>query len=94
MGLSIVQLEAIRDEAFADDISIIDEMKAWTEEEARTFFESGGAEKPTKQAATVPVGSLCGLRPQVVFLFLVLPFYICGCVCVCGGGGVIIRVRR
>jgi hypothetical protein len=36
------QLETIRDEAFADDIAITEDMMAWTEEEARTFFESGG----------------------------------------------------
>ena len=50
-GLSRETLESVRAECFADDIAIdIDKMERWTEEEARSYFESGGAAEPSVAA--------------------------------------------
>ena len=45
MSLSLAELEAIRQEAFADDLPIHDAMLAWSSKAARAYFESGGAIK-------------------------------------------------
>ena len=43
------RLEALRSEAFADDLEIEDVMLEWNEAAARAFFETGGVTRP-KQA--------------------------------------------
>ena len=47
------KLEAVRADAFADDVPITDEMLnwAWTADEAAAYFESGGAAVPASVAA-------------------------------------------
>ena len=45
MGLTLVQLEELREEAMAEDIDITAMMFGWDEERARLFFENGGEEE-------------------------------------------------
>ena len=48
MPLSLAQLESIRCEEFADDITIdLDAMSSWTDDEARDYFASGGLKVPS-----------------------------------------------
>ena len=43
---SLAELEAIRANAFADDLEIEDEMLEWTEAAAQAYFETGGIARP------------------------------------------------
>jgi tetratricopeptide (TPR) repeat protein len=43
--------EELRDELFADDLEVTDEMTSWDEAEVSMFFESGGSVSPTKKAS-------------------------------------------
>ena len=59
--LTLTQLEALQFEAMADDVPIDIAMitapgACWSEDEARTFFESGGVKRPAwaKNAAAPP----------------------------------------
>ena len=49
MPLERHELEAIQADMCADDIEIPDAARAWSEEEAYAFFESGGTEWPSPQ---------------------------------------------
>ena len=46
MGLTQEQLEELREECFAEDLAIEEKMFAWTEDEARDYFDSGGIKAP------------------------------------------------
>ena len=45
-GLSASELEAIREEAFAEDLEITPEMAQWSRADAVQYFESGGTSVP------------------------------------------------
>ena len=82
MPLDMVELQAIQYECLAEDIDLdFEKMKLWTEEHARTYFESGGVDEPsvadsvdepsiTASIAAIrpaPTGPL-GRKPRVVLL--------------------------
>lgn len=47
MPLTLSELQDIQAEAMADDVDInLDQMSLWTADQAREFFESGGAQEP------------------------------------------------
>lgn len=45
--LTLEELLDIRDEYFSEDIPITDDMRFWSAERARAFFESGGSSEPS-----------------------------------------------
>lgn len=46
-GLTYEELKAIQLDAMADDVPIeLERMQRWTEDEARSYFESGGEDEP------------------------------------------------
>ena len=47
------ELEELRDESFADDIQITEDMRSWSAAQARAFFENGGSHPEAAGAATV-----------------------------------------
>ena len=64
MPLSLAELEELQAAAMADDVEIdLAEMSLWTEDEARSFFESGGAERPEPAAAPPPPPAAPSSRP-------------------------------
>ena len=56
MPLTIEQLRDIQYDEMADDLALADHMLEWTEDEARTYFQSGGFEVPEPQSMSVPCG--------------------------------------
>lgn len=46
MPLTLERIKQIQDECLADDIDVPPESVAWTEDEAFTYFESGGSALP------------------------------------------------
>lgn len=64
MPLSLAQLQDIQNDAMADDIEIdLEKMSLWTEGEARTYFESGGATEPPLPRVAVTAPYTRGSRP-------------------------------
>ncbi len=51
--LTLDALSDLRDEFFADDIPITDEMRFWSVDQARQYFESGGTEQVVAPVAQV-----------------------------------------
>ena len=45
------RVHRIRDEYFADDVAVTDEMRSWTDGELEQFFASGGETKPAKRGS-------------------------------------------
>ena len=53
---SMATLEDLRTEYFAEDVPIDESMAAWTENEAREYFDSGGVKKPGSGGAAALKG--------------------------------------
>mmetsp|Transcript_1566 Transcript_1566/g.5053 ORF Transcript_1566/g.5053 Transcript_1566/m.5053 type:complete len:1137 (-) Transcript_1566:498-3908(-) len=53
---SLAELKELQNECLADDVDVPPEATAWTENEARAFFESGGTVRPGSEPAA-PSGS-------------------------------------
>ena len=55
MPLTLAELEAVQQDALADDVAIdFERMKVWSLEEAEKYFESGGTEAPAVDVSESP----------------------------------------
>ena len=68
MGLALAEIEAIRTESFASDVAYdLDQLKLWSEDEVRDYFESGGeavqGAAASERAAAVPPVSMPPATP-------------------------------
>ena len=65
MPLTQAQLEDLQTEYFAEDVPIdLATMSKWTEEEARVYFDSGGAKMPGSGGGGSALSGLFALPPS------------------------------
>ena len=84
--LTLRDIEALRDAAFADDVDIPDDATSWTEDEVRSYFESGGSERPMLRDC--PVGPLAPTpAPPLAMVPRRAPSRPARFLCLHGGGG-------
>ena len=72
MPLTLAELEAIRDDCFADDLAIPLGATKWSRDDAVQYFESGGRKEIPCQTPSLPMRFLClhggGANQQIMML--------------------------
>ena len=67
MPLTEAALKELAAEYFADDVPIdVAVMSAWTEDQARTYFDSGGVTMPGAAAASKAASGVFALPPSKI----------------------------